>query len=123
MSKLPREEEAALLQFLDELLVYREYRLCGRWLVLQVDAPCLPVEVASRWVIGLPRAGWRSRLFWGRVPLEGHHSAQQSLRYTMRGIPSAAFSILSLAQCQAITQLLTACGLLDKPGKGKACTD
>ena len=64
---MKRTQEEALSRLFDVVLSHRVYRLCGRWLVLHVDNWFIMLEILGRWNLGIVRAGWRSRPFWGRT--------------------------------------------------------
>ena len=60
-------EKEALTALLKVVQSHRAYKVCGRWLVINIDLWFVTVEIVQRWQIGIDRAGWRSRPFWGRV--------------------------------------------------------
>ena len=60
-------EKEALTALLRVVQSHRAYTVCGHWLVVHVDLWFIVIEIARRWEMGIDRAGWRSRPFWGRV--------------------------------------------------------
>ena len=62
-----RTEEEANIALWEVIASHREYRLCGRWLVVHSDTAFATIAILDRWVVGIARDGWHSRPFWGRT--------------------------------------------------------